>query len=246
MENLRKGHRRSKSVAHPRKSITLVYASILLVVTALPARALTLGQIDDFQDGTTDGWRVGSGTQPGNIANGGPSGAGDRYIQMTSTGGGGTDSRLVVFNASQWLGNYSGAGVTGIGMDLANFGTSPLSMRLAFFISRPVGYSTTLAFSLPADSNWHHAFFPLSAANFTAVGSPSTSFDNLLTNFTGQLRILDSSSPSVEGDVIAAVLGVDNVQAVPEPSTLALVGAALLVIFIGRRSRGHLTVRRPG
>jgi GNAT superfamily N-acetyltransferase len=49
-----------------------------------------------------------------------------------------------------------------------------------------------------------------------------------LTNFTGQLRILDSSSPAVEGDPIAAVLGVDNVQAVPEPSTFVLVGTALL------------------
>ena len=240
MENSKRGHWYPRCVSSRCESAALLCVSLFLVTAALPAQALTVGQIDTFQDGTRDGWGVGgAGTQPSNIANGGPSGAGDQYLQVTSTGGGGTDSKLVILNTSQWLGNYSGAGITGIGMDLANFGTQPLSMRLAFFISRPIGYSTTLAFSLPADSNWHHAFFPLSAASFTAVGSPATSFDSLLTNFTGQLRILDSASPSVEGDPVAAVLGVDNVQAVPEPSTLVLVGTALLVVFTGRRSRSH-------
>jgi hypothetical protein len=239
MENSPQHHWHPRTVSSRCKLSALLYVSLVFVVAALPARALTLGQIDTFQDGTTDGWGVGGGTQPSNIATGGPAGPGDQYLQVTSKGGGGPDAKLVVFNTSKWLGNYSGAGVTGIGMDLANFGTQSLSIRLAFFISKPVGYSTTSAFSLPADSNWHHAFFPLSAASFTAIGSPATSFDNLLTNFTGQLRILDSASPAVEGDSIAAVLGVDNVQAVPEPAAFVLVGAALLVVFTGRRGRGH-------
>jgi PEP-CTERM motif len=213
---------------------------VLLAAAPFTASAVTLGQIDDFQDGTTDGWTTGHVT-PANISNGGPAGAGDRYLQPTSSGGFGADSKLVIFNASQWLGNYSGAGITSVGMDLANFGAQALSMRLAFFLGPAVGYAATAPFSLPADSAWHHAFFVLNAANFTAVNSPSVSFDNMLTNFTGQLRILDSSSPSVQGDPIAATLGVDNVQAVPEPSSCVLVGVALLALLLRRRVPSHCT-----
>jgi hypothetical protein len=219
----------------------VVFGAALFVITASapPAHALTLGQIDTFQDGTTDGWTTGHGG-PTNIANGGPSGLGDHYLQTTSSGGSGTDAKLIIFNTSQWLGNYSGAGVTDIGMDLANFGTQPLSMRLAFFTSRGVGYAATTPFSLPADSNWHQAFFPLIASDFTAVGSPSISFNDLLTNFVGQLRILDSASPAVEGDPIAATLGVDDIMAVPEPSVFAMVVGALLTAgWCGRRTRSR-------
>jgi hypothetical protein len=196
---------------------------------------LTLGQIDNFQDGTTNGWHTGGGTQPSNIANGGPTGSGDKYMQVISTGGGGPDSKLVVLNTSQWLGDYTDAGITGITLELANFGAQPLSMRLAFFISKPVGYAATTPFSLPADSNWHQAFFPLTASAFTAVGSPGVSFNNMLTNFTGQLRILDSAAPAVEGDPIAATLGVDDITAVPEPSAFAMVVAALVAVVCLRR-----------
>ncbi|HXI84886.1 MAG TPA: hypothetical protein VNL17_12440 [Verrucomicrobiae bacterium] len=219
-----------------------ICVAILFVALSGSVNAVTLGQIDNFQDGTADGWHTGGGTQPSNIATGGPGGSGDQYMRVISTGGFGTDSRLVILNTSQWLGNYTGAGITGITLELANFGAQPLSMRLAFFISKPNGYAATTAFSLPADANWHQAFFPLIASDFTAVGTPGISFDNMLTNFTGQLRILDSASPSVEGDPIAATLGVDDITAVPEPSVFALV-VGTLVAFVGLR-RGLARVSR--
>src|SRR5438128_1719277 len=99
--------------------------ALFLTLAPLTVNALTLGQVDDFQDGTTDGWTTGHST-PANMATGGPSGAGDRFMQVVSTGGFGADSKLVVFNPSQWLGNYTGAGITGVAMYLANFGTQTL------------------------------------------------------------------------------------------------------------------------
>ena len=70
------------------------------------AFAVELGQIDDFEDGGTQGWRKGgaSNNQPTNISTGGPSGANDNYLQTVSTGGAGADSKQVIFNTAQWIG----------------------------------------------------------------------------------------------------------------------------------------------
>ena len=50
-----------------------------------------VGQVDDFQDGTTMGWREGeiSPNPPMHAANGGPLGALDSFLLNTSSGGNG-------------------------------------------------------------------------------------------------------------------------------------------------------------
>ncbi len=214
----------------------LSWLAVLLVATPLATNALTLGQIDDFQDATSQNWQFGLGLV-GNVANGGPSGTGDRYIQYTSSGGFGAGSRMVVFNSSQWLGDYNSAGITSIAMDLNDLSLQPLSMRLAFFLNSGTGYVSTTPFSLAANSGWQHTTFSLSAANFTAIGSPGD-FSTFLSSFNGQLRILSSVSLSLLGDPVAATLGIDNVQAIPEPSTLVMVmlgiGLGIALLFFRR------------
>jgi hypothetical protein len=199
-----------------------------ILVIPLTASALTLGQIDDFQDDTSQNWGIGVGPVT-NIVNGGPTGAGDHYIQATSLGGSGAQSRMVILNSSQWLGDYVDAGITGIAMDFNNFSSQQLSMRLAFFVNSSTGYVSTTPFSLAANSGWEHTSFSLNSADFTAVGSPGD-FNTLLSNFNGQLRILSSTSPSLRGDSIAATLGIDNVQAIPEPGTFVMVGVGILAL----------------
>src|ERR1043166_2795645 len=206
----------------------LLWLALLCLVAPFTVRALTLGQVDDFQDGSSQNWQTGVGPI-NNVANGGPTGAGDHYVQYTSTGTGGADSRMVIFNIAQWQGNYSGAEITGIAMDLNNFSQQPLSMRIAFFVNQSAGYGATMPFSLAANSGWQHTTFPLAASNFTAIGSPG-SFSTLLSNFTGQFRILSSGAPSLQGDVITDTLGIDNIQAIPEPSTLVMVVAAFVML----------------
>src|SRR3954469_23428346 len=90
-----------------------------LLVLARPADAVVNGQVDTFQDGSLENWQVGSqATLPLlNIPNGGPTGAGDRYMQMRADGGG-ASGRLVAFSVDQWVGNYIAAGVTSIQIDL--------------------------------------------------------------------------------------------------------------------------------
>ncbi|MCG8511794.1 MAG: hypothetical protein MI741_21475, partial [Rhodospirillales bacterium] len=91
--------------------------------------------MDDFEDTTTQGWRVGApggGAQPINVSTGGPNGAGDAYLQYSSAGGGGPLSRLVFFNDSQWTGDFIGEGITQITADVNNLGSTELELRLAF------------------------------------------------------------------------------------------------------------------
>jgi hypothetical protein len=137
--------------------------SLFFGFVALPrATAVTIGQIDTFQDRTTDSWANG-GTQPANIATGVPLGANDRFLELTSDGSG-ANGRLTVFNRNQWLGNYIVAGVNEIDLDLNNFSNVALSIRLAFkagtFNGAP-GYVTTMPFSLAPNSGWQHAVFSI-------------------------------------------------------------------------------------
>jgi len=219
---------------------------ILAVVSLTPfASGGIIGQIDTFQDGTTDGWFAGGlglgmvpPIPPQVVANGGPMGIGDRYLQITGLGGDGAGSRIVAINAAQWTGNYLSSGISGIGMDLKNFGSTALTIRLLFedpMMAPPNDEAvTTLGISLPVGSGWTHAFYPISPSSMTVVmGDVNT----LLSNTT-LLRIIHSPTP---GDAVSVVgvLGVDNISTVPEPATwLTAIGfLGCIAVRLRRASR---------
>ena len=77
------------------------------VIFSSPVVAISLGQVDDFQDGTTQGWQ---GTPPINVSDSGPEGPGDRALLVSSSGGGGPGSRLITYNRSQWKGDWIASG----------------------------------------------------------------------------------------------------------------------------------------
>jgi len=210
------------------------------IVTTTPSLVfgVSLGQIDNFQDGTTQGW--GDNAQISvNITNGAPAGANDHYLQVSSgTFGGG--QRLVTFNRSQWTGNYVAAGVTGLTMDLRNFGPSLMPIRIVIREgtggSGTPGYSSITAFALPADGQWHTAFFSLDAGSLTPINSPQPLATDLAN--VPELRLLSSAFPATIGDSTSGQFGVDNIMAVPEPGSMALIGLG----FIGLvKRRAFLT-----
>ena len=65
----------------------LLLFSICLFSFSLTAQVV-LNQVDDFQSGSTDNWRIGGAGNatdgPINVADGGPAGAGDNCLQYTS------------------------------------------------------------------------------------------------------------------------------------------------------------------
>jgi len=199
----------------PRFLPLLTVALLVPVFAIQPANAVTLGQIDDFEDGTTQLWAEGgpSPNPPMNVASGGPAGVGDNYLADTSTGLGGAGSKLVMFNTGPWSGDYISEGIQGIKMMMANFGDTPLQMRVALEGTSATRYGSTTAFSLPADGVWHPVVFGLTENELTNLGGVAT--PNQVLASVGTIRILAASGgPSWKGDSVAASIGVDDIEAV--------------------------------
>jgi hypothetical protein len=212
-----------------------------IVVTALAVtlsqRAIAspvTAQVNDFEGGTTQGWtNGGAAAEPVNTTTGGPAGTGDNFLRVSASGGSGPGSRLTVFNtSSQWAGNYVTPGVNRLEMDLKNFGTTGLRMRIGLEDTSGTRLVSTTPFILPGDNLWHHATFSLDAASFTKTGSATVA--TALTRVR-QLRIFHSVGADYQGDPVAGSIGVDNIRAVPEPAAAGVLAVAALGLLARRR-----------
>ena len=223
----------------------LTPALVLLLAAGSPLPAQLITNLDTFDDGTTSGWFVGDAshpTPPTNIATGGPAGAGDNYLQLQAINGSQLGSRLSVLNGSQWAGNYLSSGITGLRMDVKNFGPDDLHLRLLFEDFAGAGPPANLALSkvaviVPAGSEWQSVSFAL---------TPDALIPGIFGSVAGALASVDVlrlfhnidavfPGPGLGPAPVTAVLGVDNITAftpVPEPATylagVALVGGCVL------------------
>jgi hypothetical protein len=146
---------------------------------------------------------------------------------------------MVFFNDdARWLGDYQAANITAIAMDLRNLSNSAMTIRIAFrdgtTSAAPTAIST-LGLALPANSAWVHAVFPISAASLTLLNGATQA----ILQSPVDLRILHAPGANYPGPFINATLGVDDIQAIPEPSTVVqlLAGLALVCGWIAVRHR---------
>ncbi|MEM1041235.1 MAG: T9SS type A sorting domain-containing protein [Bacteroidota bacterium] len=186
-----------------------------LLLLATPASAqVTVGQSDDFQDGTTQDWRNGRNTPDvSNVATGGPDGAGDSYLQVVADGSF-IAGRLAVFNDEQWSGDFTAAGVTSVTVDLNNTGANDLVIRLWIennFAGPGDGdVVSTDGVSLPAGSGWQSFTFSVLPEDLTPLGA--TSAGDVLTNVR-RFRFYHGPTATAPGPNIVAELGLDNITA---------------------------------
>jgi hypothetical protein len=223
-----------------------VLAALLCTLVLSGVLSATPTTIDNFQDGTTQGWHV-PGPHPFppvNIANGGPAGPGDSYLRVTALGGTGAGSRLSVQNFSQWTGDLSN--LSGISMDVNNFGPDTLFLRFLFVnfsgtpgMSPPSDLAWTLTpVVVPGGSGWTSVFFDFSGSNlFSPLGSVAGALGGV-----DELRLFHNPVPAFGGPTVGAppvtaVLGIDNITSVPEPPSLLLVGSAMIGICLLQVSR---------
>ena len=223
------------------KRIAVIFAGVAcsVLLGAPSAQAIVFGQLDDFENGTTMGWANGVPGYVMNIADGGPGGAGDNYLQLTSDGVG-QGGRLTTFNLQQWLGNYIAQGVTRIELDLRNFGSTPLSIRLAWKSENTAtapGYLSA-PMVLAVGSGWQHFSISLAPGSLIAVGGPAA-HNIFFSTGIGDARIINATGTSnLNGDFITGQVGIDNIRAVPEPASVAMLGGGLLWLGLRRlRSR---------
>ena len=201
---------------------TLSCVRALAVLALLPATsfAVTNGQKDEFPTDVM-GWA--GGAAPTHVATGGPDGG--PYLLLDAS------LNLAAYNADQWAGNYTAAGITAIEADFLNPGTAPLDLRLVFFSQSFNRTTSTVAIPLPADNQWHHNTFPILPSELTDVLGSMTAAETLANTTQFMIRH-QTGIPSPGGSPVVAKLGIDNIQAVPEPACTL---PALLVLALLRR-----------
>lgn len=240
---------------HALKNVSILLLTVAVSMgpaqLAMAATPIPWGQLDDFEDGTFENWTGNSILQ--NISTGGPNGTGDHYLRVTSatTPEDSENRHLGIKNFSQWGGqwfsnaigkDYLANDITAIAMDLQNFGPDTLYLRLTLTGNHAPRYGSTHAVELLPDGQWHHVMFGLTEDDMTYVSGSGT-LNNTLSDMARWVLHHDPEGPSAHAghdDVyprdVDAVLGVDNIMAVPEPSALMLLGTAMLaLLLLGRR-----------
>jgi hypothetical protein len=149
-------------------------------VWTIPAPAIIVNHVDNFNDGTNQDWRVEvPGDFPLNQPDFGPNGSGDAALWMATDGAGGSQPELEVFNtSSDWTGSWTAAGVAKIQLDVLGPSSNSfqLQMRLGIAGPQPPGEGgsgntwVTPAIAVSSDGQWHRVTFDVLSANFVSTG----------------------------------------------------------------------------
>jgi Thrombospondin type 3 repeat len=195
---------------------------VLLLMAAAPAAAIEPFQRDDFEDGTTQGWRSGpdNPNPPIQVPGDGPDGPRDGFLRIEGNGGAGSGGNLVAFNTDRWSGDYRAAGVVALRASLRNLGDAPLEIRL--LVEGPGGAFQSLeGAALAVGAGWQEFLLPVRPGALVGVGD----LDATLSGVT-KLRILHAEGTH-GADPVAGALGVDDLTALDACTAAGLGGAAL-------------------
>ncbi len=147
------------------------------------------------------------GSNPTYTASGGPGGASDAFLMLTS----GAQNKLATYNIDRWSGNYPAAGVTRVEADLRNYGATDLFIRVVLHGTNGTRWSSSTPFVLSSGGTWTHVGVDLLASNFILTQGTGTfaatiaSLDRLMFRH----EVMVSSS----GSEITGQLGLDNIKA---------------------------------
>lgn len=212
------------------------------------ASAITVGQLDTFQNGTTLQWvdALGGAISPNPptvVANAGPGGAGDFALRITGTGSvAGPGGRLVANTIqARWIGNYLSAGINGVMLDLRNQSAVDLTIRVAVdgpAIGATGGRWVSQGVVVPSGSGWRTLTFSLLSGDLLPGDFAATSATTTLSD-VAVLRVMHAPVAGWVGAPQLGQLDIDNIEALPEPTIgLVLLVGGLFLRLLGS-SRGH-------
>lgn len=191
------------------------------------ASAISAFQLDDFEDGTTEGWSHGlpSPIPPFTVTE-----DNNTFVRVQSTGTGGPGSRMAAFNRQQWTGDYISEGVSAIRFDVRNSGQNDLFVRLGLLNQIGELGVTNDVVELAADGGWVTATLNLADLTFIGNGTVEGILSRVL-----ELRFVSAEFPAFEGDFVNGQLDIDNVRALPAPGGGLLLGLAGSALVVRRR-----------
>lgn len=205
-----------------RAALTLPLLLLMPSVVAT-ADAAEVGVVEDFNHGVGD-W--GGGADVVQNTTGGVGGEGDGWLhvsRLTAPGRLGVRSTSTTF-----IGNLTGAGVTGVHFWLIDAGPSdPLEIRVGVGDNRNNFWVTSVAFVPTAE--WQPFEIGFNESDWVQTQGTGTFADALATSdrllFRHDLEPITASPDSIVGD-----FGLDRVVLVPTPAStmLSMVGLALL------------------
>jgi hypothetical protein len=245
-----------------RLDFTLLMAcSFLLATSAQGGQFMVVpGQVNDFEDGTTQEWAVGVGSgtnddcmppSPVNVVSTQLDGNALEIISTGDPAGAPMQlcGRLTALNfGAGWNGDYLALGIDSVEMDLFNTGNEPLSVRILVasfnFVTaqfRGAFYSTVPVPIAPGEVILGERFSLLEGDVTVAFPGSDTYLDTL--SRVTMLRIFHNPDGGTRvnglGDqapFVTASLEVDNITAVPEASA-AVASVCLLVLSLVARRR---------
>jgi hypothetical protein len=191
------------------------------------ANAISLASFNNFEDGTTQSW--GGGSSPTNVTEGQAS---NNALEISATGG-----NLATFsNSTDWTGNFTAAGVTGIRAWFKNTGSNPLGIRLVLFSAsnQSIRWTSSTALVL-SGSDWVQHTFLISQANLTSVGASAT-YASSVSSVSRMMFRHDPVAPTANGSPVTGSLRIDNIQAVPEPASVVALSGAILALARRRKN----------
>tara|TARA_B110001454_G_C12406037_1_gene303059 strand:+ start:37 stop:492 length:456 start_codon:yes stop_codon:yes gene_type:complete len=135
---------------------------------------------------------------------------------------------MAMFNDLQWTGNYIESGISAIRLEAGTFGPDTINLRLAF--NGAGGWFTTDAVPItnndPGNPQWQTLIFSIMPGDLAHVAQGNGSYAETMSNVT-RMEIYSggntlSAGSLIRGEAINSSLLLDQIQAIPEPSSIVL------------------------
>lgn len=211
-------------------SRTSFIATICVISAASAGFAAVPGYIIDFNGGSVDPFY--SGAELNWQASGGVGGAGDGWISVSRTDLGNLGAAT---NEPNVLGNLPADGVTGYSFWMQDLGSpGPLSIHVLIGDPFVNFWQSNIAFT-PVVGSWTKYSIDFSDPSQWTQTQGSGTFEDAIAN-SGRLLFRHDLPPYQNNpNPVVGAFGLDRITVLPEPATLALLGAGGLLA--ARRKR---------